>query len=66
MREILFEAKGEVLKMCQAYEGEREWLVRRDLAEIKKRYAAHASGEKKLSDDELLKLAVEKLMLEEC
>jgi len=52
--------------MCQAYEGEREWLVRRDLAEIKKRYVAHASGEKKLSDDELLKLAVEKLMLEEC
>jgi hypothetical protein len=52
-------------EMCQAYEGEREWLVQRDLAEIKKRYKAHVRGKKKLTDDELLKLAIEKLMLEE-
>ena len=51
--------------MCQAYEGEREWLVQRELREIRQRYAAHMSGEKKLTDDELLKLAIEKLMLEE-
>ena len=51
--------------MCQAYEGEREWLVQRDLREIKQRYEDHKKGKKKLTDDELLKLAAEKLMLEE-
>lgn len=51
--------------MCQAYEGERAYLVRRDLDEIKQKYNAHKSGEKPLSDEELLKLAIEKMMLEE-
>lgn len=51
--------------MCQAYEGEREYLVRRDLHEIRKKYEDHKNGTKPLTDDELLKLAVEKLMLEE-
>jgi hypothetical protein len=31
----------------------------------KKRYEAHANGEKPLSEDELLELTIEKLMLEE-
>ena len=51
--------------MCQAYEGEREFVVQRDLAEIRKKYEDHKSGTKPLTDDELLKLAVEKLILEE-
>lgn len=51
--------------MCQAYEGERAYLVQRDLREIREKYAAYERGEVTLTDDELYKLAIEKLMLEE-
>jgi hypothetical protein len=51
--------------MCQAYEAEREWLVRRDLREIRQRFEDHKNGKKKLTDEELQKIAIEKLMLEE-
>lgn len=49
--------------MCQAFEGEQQYVVQRDLAEIRKKYEDHKNGTKPLSDEELLKLAVEKMML---
>lgn len=51
--------------MCQAYEGEHQYLVQRDLNEIRKKYDAYVNGQAPLTEDELLRLAVEKLMLEE-
>lgn len=51
--------------MCQAYEGEREMIVHSDLRQIRERYAAYKRGEIKLTEEELLKMAVEKMMLEE-
>ncbi len=51
--------------MCQAYEGEREYFVSSELAQIEKEYGDHLTGKKPLSDEELLKLAIEKMMLSE-
>lgn len=49
--------------MCQAYEGERGYLVSKELREIKETYEAHVSGEKSLTEDEIRELAIRKLML---
>ena len=51
--------------MCQAFEGESRGLKRQELREIHIAWEKHESGEKPLSDQELHKLAIRKLMLEE-
>lgn len=51
--------------MCQAYEGERRSVVRSELAEIKEAWRRHQSGEAPLSDTDLRKLVLRKMMLEE-
>lgn len=49
--------------MCQAYEGEHNYVVAAELREIQIAWEKHKSGEKLLSDEELKDLAVRKLML---
>ena len=49
--------------MCQQSEAEHNYLVSRELREIKDRYAQHVSGAKPLTDDELKALAIKKLVL---
>lgn len=49
--------------MCQAYEGERNYVVAVELREIQTIWEKHKSGEKPLSDEELKELAIRKLML---
>ena len=51
--------------MCQAYEGEWEYLIARDKAEIRRKYEAYKRGELKLTDEELHKLTIEYMMLSE-
>lgn len=51
--------------MCQAYEAERRIVVGGELAEIQEAWRRHQSGEAPLSDDEVRRLAVRKMMLEE-
>lgn len=51
--------------MCQAYEGERNFLIREERAEIQEKWAKHESGEAPLSEDEIKDLCVRKLMLDE-
>lgn len=49
--------------MCQAYEGERQFVVNSELREIQEAREAHKSGGKPLTDEEINDLAVRKLML---
>lgn len=49
--------------MCQAYEGEHNYVVVTELREIQIAWEKHKSGEKLLSDEELKDLAIRKLML---
>ena len=49
--------------MCQAYEGEHNYVVASELREIQIAWELHKSGEKPLSEEELKDLAVRKLML---
>lgn len=49
--------------MCQQFENEKNYLMARDMAEIKRIWAAHESGERPLSDEEIRQLAIRKLML---
>lgn len=51
--------------MCQAYEGERNYMIWRERQEIKQKYEDHESGKKRLTDEELTKLVIQKLMLSE-
>ncbi len=51
--------------MCQVYEAEKEYVVRGELAEIRRKWEKHQSGEEPLTDDEIQELAVRKFMLEE-
>jgi hypothetical protein len=51
--------------MCQAYEGEREYVVHREKEQIYQRYEAFERGEIEISDDELRDMAVRMLMLRE-
>ena len=51
--------------MCQAYEGEKNYLIASDLRQIRKIWEAHESGEHPLTAEEIYKLAVQKLMLED-
>lgn len=49
--------------MCQAYEGERQYVVSGELREIQEKWKKHESGEAPLTEDEIRELAVRKLML---
>lgn len=49
--------------MCQAYEGERKWVVSQELKEIHDAWEKHKNGEKVLNEEEIKELAVRKLML---
>lgn len=51
--------------MCQAFHGEQQGLIRSELFEIRRKWERHQSGEVPLTHDELLDLAVKKMMLEE-
>lgn len=51
--------------MCQAFEGEQQFLIHSELRQIREKYEAYKRGEIQLTEDELLKMAVEKMMLEE-
>jgi len=51
--------------MCQAYEGEREYVVYREREQIYQRYEAFERGEIHLTDEELQDMAVRMLMLRE-
>lgn len=51
--------------MCQGYEGEKRSMARGELAEIREAWRRHQSGEAPLSDDEIRRLAIRKMMLEE-
>lgn len=51
--------------MCQAYEGERRYMVVTELQDILEAWEKHKSGEHPLTADELRELAIRKLMLEE-
>jgi hypothetical protein len=49
--------------MCQAYDGEARSVAMAERREIRDLWQRHKSGEVPLSDEELLELAVRKLML---
>lgn len=51
--------------MCQQSEGEKNYLMARDMREVRAIWAAHESGERPLSPEEIHRLAVRKLMLED-
>ena len=51
--------------MCQAYEGESNYMRSQELREIREAWEKHQSGEKPLTEDELKDLAIRKLMLSE-
>lgn len=51
--------------MCQAFHGEQQGLIQSELFEIRRKWEKHKSGEAPLTYDELLNLAVKKMMLEE-
>lgn len=51
--------------MCQAFEGEKRSMIARDQDEIARMWAAHKSGEHRLSADELKELVVRKIMLDD-
>lgn len=51
--------------MCQQFEGEKAYLQARDMAEVRRIWAAHESGEHPLTDAEIHQLCVRKLVLED-
>lgn len=51
--------------MCQAYDGEKQFVIANELSEIRKKWEAHKSGEHPLTDEEIKALVIQKLMLEE-
>lgn len=51
--------------MCQAYEGERSYMVSREQREIREAWEKHQSGEKPLTEEQIKELAIRKLMLDE-
>ena len=51
--------------MCQEYEGERNFVVRQEIAEIREKWSKHQSGELPLTDLEIRELCVRKIMLDE-
>ncbi len=51
--------------MCQAFEAERNLMVWLDNADIRRKWERHKSGEEPLSDDELKRLAIQKMMNDE-
>ena len=51
--------------MCQAYEGERQFVIACERREIEEKWRRHKSGEQILSADELKDLAIQKIMLSE-
>lgn len=48
--------------MCQAYEGERAFLIASEKRDLKKKYEDHKSGVKPLTDDEFKTLCIEIIM----
>lgn len=51
--------------MCQQGENEKNYLMASDMRDIRRIWAAHESGEHPLTDEEIHRLAVRKLMLED-
>lgn len=51
--------------MCQQGEGEKNYLMARDMREIRAIWAAHESGQRVLSLEEVHRLCIRKLMLED-
>jgi dissimilatory sulfite reductase (desulfoviridin) alpha/beta subunit len=51
--------------MCQQHEGESRYLRSHELREIRDAWEKHKSGEKPLTNEQILELAVRKIMLEE-
>jgi hypothetical protein len=51
--------------MCQQFEGEKAYLMAKDMRDIRRIWAAHESGERVLSPEEIHELCVRKLMLED-
>jgi len=51
--------------MCQAYEGERNFLVHQEIEEIRDTWAKHQSGEIVLTNEQIKELCVRKMMLDE-
>ena len=51
--------------MCQAYEGERNYVVMTEKEEILKKWDMHQSGDNILTDDEIEKIAIRMMMLRE-
>lgn len=49
--------------MCQQYDGERQYMVRSELREIRRKWERHESGEAPLTDEEIKDLVVQKMML---
>lgn len=51
--------------MCQQFEAEKNYLIARDLREIRATWNKHESGEHPLTYEEIKTLAIRKLMLED-
>lgn len=51
--------------MCQAYEGEKQYVIASELSEIRRKWEAHKSGEHQLTEEEIKELVIQKMMLEE-
>lgn len=51
--------------MCQAYEGEKNYVIASEKAKIREEYEKHKSGEKPISEERLKELSIEILMLNE-
>jgi tetrahydromethanopterin S-methyltransferase subunit A len=51
--------------MCQAYEGEKRYLISEEKQQLREEYEKHVSGESIISDERLQEIAVRMIMLRE-
>lgn len=51
--------------MCQQFEGEKRSVIATDLRSIREAWAAHESGERPLTPEQVHELCVRKMMLED-
>jgi hypothetical protein len=51
--------------MCQAYGGERAFVIHMEIQEIRDKWEKHLDGSAPLTDDEIKTLCVRRIMLDE-
>ena len=51
--------------MCQAFESEKRSLIAVEQTKLRRKWEAHESGERPLSQDEINELVVRKIMLDD-